>query len=282
MTPVKRSNAMRVFMRNKTAFASLIFLVIVIAACIAAPLLTTYSPFDQFREAHLSPPSSSHILGGDYLGRDMFSRMLYGGRTTIGMSVASIAITAVVGCLIGMASGYFGGKLDNAIMRVMDVISAIPSILLAIAVVAFLGIGAVNSMIAIAVAAIPPFVRLVRTAVQNVLESPYITAARALGAGHIRIIVVHVLHNIFAPVVVHLTTGVADAILVFSSLGYLKLAVQPPNPEWGNMVIVGMANFRSALFLLVEPCAAIGLTILAFNLLGDGLRDVLDPMSAKE
>jgi peptide/nickel transport system permease protein len=160
----------------------------------------------------------------------------------------------------------------------MDVLSAIPAMLLAIAVVSFIGIGAQNAMLAIAISAIPAFVRLLRGAIQTVMNSKYIEAARALGAGHFRIIFKHVLHNILAPVTVHMTTGIADAILLFSSLGYLSLAVQPPYPEWGNMVVDAMGSYFSGWFTLVFPCIAIALVILSLNMIGDGLRDALDPL----
>ena len=273
--------AWRTFKKNKLAIASLVVLLLIIGACIFAPLLTPHTSYEQNLNNRMQPPSREHWFGTDRLGRDVFSRLLYGGRTTLLMSVTAMAITAAIGGVIGMIAGYCGGKLDAVIMRVMDVFSAIPAMLMAIAVVAFIGIGAEKSMIAIAVAAIPAYVRLLRTVVLGVMASPYVEAARALGAGPLRIIFRHVIHNILAPMIVHITTGIADAILIFSSLGYLSLAVQPPNPEWGNMVVAGMSSYYTGWFTLVYPCGAIALTILALNMLGDGLRDALDPLMSR-
>ena len=272
-----RGRAWKAFRGNKAACVGLACLALILIGCVFAPWLTPHSPYDQDLPNGLSPPSGEHWFGTDSLGRDVFARVLYGGRTTLLMSVSALVITVAAGGALGVAAGYCGGRVDMAVMCVVDVLAAIPAILLAIAVVAKTGIGARNSMLAIALAGIPAFVRLLRAMIMEAVGSPYIGAARALGAGHFRVIFQQILPNILAPVLVHGVTGIADAILAFSSLGYLRIAVQPPQPEWGNMVVAGMSNFFSSWFILVYPCGAVVLTILSLRLVGNGLRDALDP-----
>lgn len=271
-----QSMAWRAFKRNKAACIGAVTLILIILGCVFAPLLTPYTPYEQDLHNSLSAPSNEHPFGTDWLGRDVFSRVLFGGRTTLLMSVLAISITVAVGSVLGVAAGYCGGKIDTAIMCVIDVFSAIPTILLAIAIVSFVGIDEKNTMIAIAISGIPSYVRVLRTAIMEVVNSPYIMAERVLGAGHIRIIFQGVLRNTLSPIIVHVVTSIADAILVFSSLGYLRLSVQPPTPEWGNMVVTGMSSFYSNWFTLVYPCAAIVITILSIRMFGNGLRDALD------
>lgn len=273
----QKSRAWRAFRRNKLACLGAVVLILILLGCVFAPLLTPYTPNDQDLKNSLSAPSGAHIFGTDWLGRDIFTRVLYGGRTTLLMSVSAIAMTVVAGSILGIAAGYCGGKIDTAIMCVMDVFSAIPSIVMAIAIVSFVGINEKNTMVAIAISATPSYVRVLRTAIMEVMDNPYIKAERVLGAGHIRIIFQDVLRNTLSPVLVHIITSIADAILVFSSLGYLRLSVQPPTPEWGNMVVAGMSSFYSNWHTLVYPCLAVVLTILSIRLLGNGLRDALDP-----
>ena len=218
-----------------------------------------------------------HIMGVDLNLRDEFSRVVYGVRTSLPVGIAAVSIAIVVGTTIGLVSGYAGGWVDNAMMRVMDVLLAFPSLLLAIAIVTILGPGLLNALIAIAIVSIPQYARIVRSQVLSVKEEEFVTANRALGAGPLRVLFLQILPNSITPIVVQGTLGVGTAILDAAALSFLGLGAQPPTPEWGLMLSEARQDFRTFPHLMFFPGAAIMITVLGFNLLGDGIRDVLDP-----
>lgn len=267
----------RQFKRNKTALIGLCILVLLVLAAIAAPYISPYDPYKGDMPNSLKPPSSQHILGTDELGRDILSRILYGARISLQVGFMAVAFALTAGVLFGATAGYYGGKIDTVIMRIMDIMLAFPSILLAIAFMAVLGRGVNNAIIAISIVSIPEYARIVRGSVLSVKENEYIQAARAIGCNDGRIIFRHVLPNIISPIIVRATLGVSSAILETAALGFLGLGVQPPFAEWGAMLGSGRSYFYNAPHIVTFPGVAITLTVLAFNLLGDGLRDVLDP-----
>lgn len=264
------------FCRNKVSVAALIVLSVIVFCTIFAPLLTKYEMAQADFSNTLSPPSREHIFGTDNLGRDTFTRVLYGGRTSLLTGLVAILIAATLGGALGIIAGYFGGRIDSIIMRFCDVLSSIPALLLALSILAVIGNGTNNVMYAIGASAIPGFLRFIRAATLSVACNEYIEASRALGVSHFGVIAKHVLHNVAAPAVVQITTGMADAILISSTMGYLGLGVQVPIADWGYMVYLGREYLRSAWHLVVFPGTAIALTILSLNLIGDGLRDALD------
>jgi len=263
--------------RRSAAFGLLVVVVVVVVA-VLAPWVAPRDPLQQRLLERLRPPRTpGHPLGTDNFGRDLFSRLVYGARVSILVGVVSVAIAAGVGSLMGLLGGYYGGALDQSLMRVVDVLMAFPLILLAIAIVAFLGSGLFNLMLAVGISSIPPFARLVRGEVLTQRRRDYVEAARALGAGSGRMMRRHILPNSLSPIVVLSTLRVSTAILTESSLSFLGLGVAPPAPTWGNMAAEGTKFLQTAPWISITPGAAIMLMVLAFNLLGDGLRDALDP-----
>ncbi len=265
------------FKSNRVALVALSIIVFVIIVTLIGPHITPYDPYDFDLRKARQPPSREHILGADELGRDILSRLLVGARYTVGISVVSIAIGASLGTLLGLISGYKGGFSDSLIQRVNDVLLAFPTILLAIALVAFKGPGVSSLILAIAVSFMPVYVRLVRASVLQVVVEDYIAAVKLLGLGSWRIMLRHVLPNVMSPVIVQATYHMGLAILVASALGFLGLGVPPPTPEWGSMIGTGKVYLFSAPHIVVFPGLFISITIIAFNILGDGLRDALDP-----
>ena len=225
----------------------------------------------------LQGPSAEHWFGTDEFGRDIFARIIHGGRVSLVVGLVSISVSLVVGGCLGAFAGFYGGKVDNIIMRIMDIFLAIPSILLAITIVAALGTNLINVMIAIGISYIPTFARIVRAAVMGVKDQEFVESARAIGASNATIIFREVIPNCMAPIIVQATLSVAGAILSTASLSFIGLGVQPPSPEWGAMLSSGRNFLRDAMHLTLFPGLAIVITILALNLLGDGLRDALDP-----
>jgi len=238
------------------------------------------APFDPLMmdfSARFAPPSWTHPFGTDDFGRDLFSRVLYGARVSVQVAFIAVSLSGVVGVTLGVLAGYLGGWLDELIMRVMDVIFAFPAVLLAITVMAILGRGVENAMIAIAIVYAPIFARVTRGAVIAVRDREFVTAARALGQSHARIMFAHVLPNALSPIIVQTSLSLAFAILAEAALSFFGLGTQPPDPSWGRMLSEGRGFLGQAPWMGIFPGLAIMLSVLGFNLLGDGLRDVLDP-----
>ncbi|MBC7543206.1 MAG: ABC transporter permease [Candidatus Sericytochromatia bacterium] len=231
--------------------------------------------------SRLLPPSTAHWFGTDDLGRDILSRILYGARISLAVSVLSLGVSLLLGPVIGLCAGYFGRRVDDVLMRAMDILQAFPSILLAILIVAILGPGLVNAMIAIGIVNMPLYARLVRAAVVQLRNQEFVEASRAMGAGHSRVLFMHLLPNCLSPILVQATLGIASAILETAGLSFLGLGAQPPMPEWGAMLANAKDFIRSAPWTIAFPGLAIIAVVLGFNLLGDGLRDLLDPRTAK-
>lgn len=265
------------FRRNRSAVVGLVLIVLFLAAAAAAPLLSPHDPYAQDLYHRLEPPSLVHPFGTDDFGRDILSRVIFGARISLRIGLAAVGIALVLGTTIGLAAGYFGGILDQILMRGMDLLLAFPSILLAIGIVAILGPGLENAMIAVGLVAVPMYARLVRASALSVREKDYVQAVRALGAGHGRVVAFAVLPNCLAPLTVQATLGLATAILDAAGLSFLGLGAQPPTPEWGAMLSGGRELILSAPWVLTFPGLAILGTVLALNLMGDGLRDALDP-----
>ncbi len=267
--------------RNRLAMVGLAVLSLFVLAAIFAPYLTPYDPIKTDFRVALDAPSAEHFLGADQLGRDNFSRILHGSRISLAIGFISVAIGMVIGVPIGALSGYFGGKFDLLIQRVIDILIAFPGILLAIVVVTILGVGVENVMIAVGIASVPIYTRLVRGSVLSVKEQGYVAAAKALGIGDARIIIRHIMPNCLGPIIVQSTFQIATAILWAAGLGFLGLGAQAPDPEWGRMLSDGRQYIRTAHHLTTYPGVAIFFMVLGFNLIGDGMRDALDPRSRK-
>ncbi len=246
-------------------------------AAIFAPLLTPYDPFALNVDNLLQAPSSTHLFGTDALGRDVFSRILYGGRVSLWVGFVAVGISTAIGLVLGLTAGYFGGLVDEIIMRGVDVMLCFPSFFLILAVIAFLEPGLMNIMIVIGFTSWMGVARLVRAETLSLRKRDFVQASKLAGAGPIRIMATHILPNAITPVLVSATLGVAGAILVESSLSFLGLGVQPPDPSWGNLLMDGKEVLEIAPWLSVFPGMAILLTVLGYNLLGEALRDILDP-----
>ncbi|WP_153463271.1 MULTISPECIES: nickel transporter permease [Sediminibacillus] len=263
--------------RSKTSFIGLLIILLLLVVAAMAPVVATHDPTDQQLLDRYLAPSGDHWLGTDELGRDIYSRIVYGTRISIQIGLIAVGISAVIGILLGGIAGYFGRWVDQVIMRVIDILMAFPSILLAIALVAVLGASLTNAMIAIGIVGVPQFARIVRSTVLSVKETEYIEAARAIGAKNNRILFQHVLPNCLAPIIVQATLSIGTAILDAAGLSFLGLGAQPPSPEWGAMLSDGRAALQTAPWVVAFPGLAIFLVVLGFNLFGDGLRDALDP-----
>lgn len=264
-------------MGNPPALLGLSILLVIIVMAVFAPLIATHDIYAQDLTIRLQPPSAAHILGTDELGRDVFSRIVYGARITLYIAVLTALIVAPIGLLIGTTSGYLGGWVDIVLMRVVDIFLAFPSLVLALAFVAALGPGIENAIIAISLAAWPPIARLARAETLSIRSSDYIAAVRLQGASSLRIILSHVVPMCLPSVVVRITLNMAAIILTAAGLGFLGLGAQPPSPEWGAMLSSGREFVLTSWWIAAIPGCAILLTSLAFNLFGDGLRDILDP-----
>jgi peptide/nickel transport system permease protein len=268
---------LRHLVRNRGAVIGLVIIGSFVAAAILAPVIATHSPTDTSVVTRLQPASGEHWLGTDEVGRDLFSRMVYGGRISLNIGIISVVIGIVIGVPVGAISGYYGGRLDIITQRFIDIMIAFPGILLAIVVVTVLGVGVTNVMIATGIASVPIYARLVRGSVLAAKEQSYVAAARAAGIGDLSIIFRHILPNSLAPVIVQSTFQIATSILWAAGLGFLGLGAQAPTPEWGAILSNGREYIRTAHHLTTYPGLAILLMVLGFNLVGDGLRDALDP-----
>jgi peptide/nickel transport system permease protein len=265
------------FTLNKVAMVSAIVLIVVTLVAVVGPFVSPYDPLDQDLANNYAKPSVDHPLGTDDLGRDTLSRLIYGARISLGISLSSVGLGVIMGTLLGLIAAYYRGWLDTVIMRFMDFLLALPGILLAIAIVAVLGKGIFNTIIAVAIFTVPTFARLVRGSALSIQELDYIEATRALGASDHRIIFKHIVPNALTPIVVQATLSLGTAILISSGLSVLGLGVQPPHPEWGAMLSKGRELIRTTPVAAVAPGISITLVVLSFSMLGDGLRDALDP-----
>ncbi len=263
--------------RNRAAVAGGVILTAMVLIAVFAPVIAPYPPNQQEFADYLLPPSRDHLFGTDEQGRDLFSRVIWGGRISLQIGVIAVAIAATGGLILGLIAGYYGNKADSIVMRAMDVMLAFPEILLALAVVAILGPAITTVMIAVGIASIPHFTRVVRAAVLTIRESEYIEAARVTGSTGPRIVLRHLLPNTLPPVLVLASTMTAAAIITGAALSFLGLGVQPPTPEWGSMLSGGREYLRHAAWITTFPGLAIVITVISINLLGDGLRDALDP-----
>lgn len=263
--------------RQKSALVGLAIIVIFILIGIFAPLIAPERFDGKNLSRALQSPSAKHLLGTDDLGRDILSRIIYGARISLWVGFFSVSGSVVVGCFLGLIAGFFGGWLDSLISRFFDILLAFPSILLSIAIVTILGPGLTNALIAIAIIGVPTYGRLIRSRVISIKEEEYIVSARVIGMGNARILSHYVLPNSIAPVIVQATLGIGSAVISAAALGFLGLGAQAPQPEWGAMVAQSRQYLITAYWTIVFPGLAIMLIVLGFNMLGDGLRDALDP-----
>ena len=269
--------AFRMLTRNKVAMAGLGILVLLALMAIFASLISPYDPDKVDILYQLQGPSPEHLLGTDLYGRDILSRIFWGGRITLVVGLISVGIAAFFGIVLGLISGYYGGVVDSIIMRFIDILLAFPRILLALTIVGMLGPGLLNVMLAVGIASITGYARLVRGTVLSAKEQTYVEAAKVVGCRVIKILFRHLLPNIIGPVIVLATLDVASAILAASSLSFLGLGVQPPTAEWGYMLNEGRNYLRTAPWITLFPGLTIMISVLSINMLGDGLRDALDP-----
>jgi peptide/nickel transport system permease protein len=269
----------RELLHNWLAIASLCFLTFIILVAIAAPLLAPYSPHEQSLKDRLEAPSRAHIMGTDDLGRDTFSRLVYGARVSLFIATAGTLGAVFFGTLLGLVSGFFGGWTDEAIMRVVDITFAFPGVLFAILIVSVLGPGLWNLVIALIFFGAPTLSRIVRGSVLSLKNQDFVEASRSMGAGPARILFKHILVNCVAPIIVYATLGIAISILIAAGLGFLGLGAQPPTPEWGAMLSDARKQMRLSPWMSIFPGAAIFFTVLALNIIGDSARDALDPFT---
>lgn len=271
------------FAHNKGAVGGLLFMALIIFCALFAPWVAPHDPSEQFRDFLLAPPAwmqggnTQFLLGTDEVGRDMLSRLMHGARLSLLIALSSVVISLIPGLILGLLAGFSPNRLGPVIMRLMDIMLALPSLLLAVAIVAVLGPGLLNTVIAIAVVSLPSYVRLTRAAVMGELNRDYVTASRLAGAGTLRLMFVTVLPNCMAPLIVQATLSFSSAILDAAALGFLGLGVQPPTPEWGTMLASARDYIERAWWVVSLPGLTILLSVLAINLVGDGLRDALDP-----
>ncbi|HTO29748.1 MAG TPA: ABC transporter permease subunit [Pararhizobium sp.] len=271
------------FSRNKGAVIGLVIFTIILLLAIFAPLVTPHSPSIQNRDVLLLPPAVAaggqwtYLLGTDAVGRDILSRLIYGARFSLFIGLVVVTLSVIFGVLVGLVAGYFRGRTDTIIMRVMDIILAFPSLLLALVLVAVLGPGLLNAMIAISLVNLPHFVRLTRAAVMSERTKDYVIASKVAGAGTMRLMFLTILPNCLAPLIVQATLAFSAAILDAAALGFLGMGAQPPTPEWGTMLAEAREFIQRAWWVVTFPGLAILITVLAINLMGDGLRDALDP-----
>ena len=263
--------------KNKLAMIGIVILVVLIACALFADVLAPYALDAQDLTNAFQLPTKAHIFGTDEYGRDIFSRCIYGARVSLVVGFIAVGFAIVAGVILGSIAGYFGGHVDNGVMRVMDVLMSIPQMLLAISISAALGSGLFNLMLAVGIANTPSYARIVRASVLSVKDQEYIEAAKAIGTSDFKIIIKHVLPNCMAPIIVQATAGVALAILTAAGLSFLGLGIQPPTPEWGSMLSSGRYYIRDNWNMTVFPGLCIAATIFSLNVLGDGLRDALDP-----
>jgi peptide/nickel transport system permease protein len=271
------SDTLRALRRNRLAMIGLVIIILLVLAAIFGPYLSRYGPNDIEMKIRLQPPSLEHLFGTDDFGRDVLSRVLSGAAVSLKVGVIAVSISLVLGTSLGAISGYYGGWVDETMMRLMDVLFAFPAILLAIAIMAALGPGVTNAMIAIGIVYTPIFARITRGSVLTIREEVFVTVAKSIGSRDIRIISVHIFPNALPPIIVETTLSLAFAILAEAALSFLGLGTQPPDPSWGRMLSESRGYIQEAPWLGIFPGLAIMFTVMGFNFLGDGLRDALDP-----
>lgn len=267
----------RRFCRNKQAMIGLAMLFLLIFAAVFANVIAPYDPVEQNLLIRLQGPSAAHWFGTDELGRDIFSRILYGARISLTVGLIAVSISCVAGCALGAIAGYYGGILDTVIMRISDIMMAIPSILLNISIVAALGTGLQNVMIAIGISSVPAYCRIMRASLLSLKNQEFVDASRVAGSTDFYIIMHHIIPNSLAPLIVQATLKIGGAILSCASMSFIGLGIVPPTPEWGAMLSTGRDFLRDAPHLTAFPGLAIMFAVFSMNLIGDGLRDALDP-----
>ena len=278
--PKKRGlwqNAWKRLKRNKRAMVGMYIMLAILLLAIFAPLIAPYGYDDQVLTEAFQSPGLKHLCGTDNFGRDVFSRLLYGGRISLTLGLIAVALSTVVGIIVGAISGYYGGAVDNLIMRCMDIMQSIPSILLAIAIASTLGGSMVNCMIAIGISSVPLNARLMRGMMLSVRQNEYVEAAKCANASDLRIMFREIIPNAMSPMIVNMTLGYAGALLNAAALSFIGLGAQPPSPEWGAMITAGKTYITRYPYLITAPGVAIMLTVISLNLFGDGIRDALDP-----
>ena len=267
----------KAFNANKTSWVGLGIFLFVVLVAIFAPLLTPHDPIEQNILNRLKPPSAEHLMGTDYYGRDILSRLIYGAQISLVIGLAAIGSAMVIGSLIGLTAGYYGGRFDIIVMQVMDILLAFPALILGLIIVAMLGPSVPNLIFAIALTAIPPFARIARAPTISVKEREFVEAGRALGFSNRRLMFLHILPNILPEILVMGSLWLATAIRVEASLAFIGLGVKPPTATWGGMIREGFENILDSFWLTLFPSFAILLLVFGLNLLGDGLRDAIDP-----
>ena len=280
----KESQARQVLRRlsqNRTAMVGLALFVFIVLISVFAPLIAPYDPAKIDPTQAFAQPSAAHLMGCDGMGRDQFSRLLYGGRYSLGLGLSAALISAIIGIVLGTLAGYFGGWVDNLIMRFNDVLQSIPGNLLSIVISTVLGGGLFNTVLALSIGGVPGASRMLRARILSERQSEYLEAAESINCSKARVMFVHLLPNTISPVIVNITMGIGFTIMAAAGLSYIGLGIQPPTPEWGAMLSAGRNYLRSNPYLLIWPGVFIAVTILAINLLGDGLRDALDPKLKK-
>lgn len=268
---------LRRFAKNKAAVLGFAVILVMVVCSLFPAAIAPYGYDDQQLSRRFISPGKEHIFGTDEFGRDIFSRVVYGCRISLSIGLISVTISCLLGIILGCAAGYYGDLVDNILMRIVDIMLAIPNILLALSIVAALGTGFFNLMLAIGIGAVPGYARIVRASILSVKEQEFVEAARAAGAGDLRIIMQHILPNCMAPIIVQATMSIANAVLSAAALSFIGLGINPPTPEWGAMLSAGRSYIRDYWFVVTFPGLAIMITVFAFNLFGDGLRDALDP-----
>jgi len=263
--------------KNPLAMFGLFIVALLVFFAITADVVAPYKHYEQNLTHSFQSPSKEHLFGTDEFGRDILSRIIHGSRISLQVGLIAVGISVVLGGFFGAVAGYYGGRVDNLIMRGMDILLSIPSILLAIAIAASLGPGLYNMMVAVGISTTPQYARIIRGSVLSLRGQEFVEAAKAVGSSDTRIIMKHILPNCLAPIIVQSTLGVASAILTAAGLSFIGLGIQPPTPEWGAMLSGGREYIRDYAYMTIFPGLAIMITILALNFLGDGLRDVLDP-----
>ncbi len=275
--PARKLGALRALLRSPSGAVGLAIVAVLVIAAVFAPLIAPHDPFRMAAGPRLAPPSADHLMGTDQLGRDVFSRIVYGARLTLQIGVIAVGISLTAGLLLGLVAGYAGGWPERILMRLVDVLFSFTEIVIALACLAILGVGLVNAMIAIGIASIPFYARITHSVVLVEKNKPYFEAAIAAGASRLRLIFVHLLPNVIPTLIVVGTLGVSTAVLAAAGLSFLGLGAQPPQPEWGFMLSSSRDLIARAPWMMIFPGLAIAITVLGFNLLGDGVREVLDP-----